>query len=202
MTTDTPHLTWTCLVNVYDPLSHSLDFTLTAVNNSANQLGFKSVTPMFLKMQGLDGKTLFQAGGTWVSTAVSSGTSTATWTLEKSKITTTLDLNIGSFDNGLQFSIFPKVMDKAPDGSNLPNKFLMPSKGSITLRLSGVINTNDDAGVYVVQLNEVWTGATQAQQVRGRADTFLLLELTAEHRFLTSFVTQAVADQRRGVHHD
>lgn len=203
VTTDTPHLSWTSLVNTYETSSQAIKFTLTGLNNSNDATAFKYVSTLCLKMKALDGKTLLAAGPEhWAAKDVSNATSTNTWSIITTKIDQALNLKAGNLNSGLQFTIFPKVLGTAHDGTDLPTKFIIPPKGSFELELSGAVSTKDNAGLYVLQVDEVWTGVRPSKPVQGRASTFLVLELKADGQHPAPYpVTQAVADQTRGVSH-
>jgi hypothetical protein len=203
MTTDTPHLTWTSLVNSYDTSKQAINFTLTASSSSNDTRAFKSVSVTFLKMKALDGSTLFKAGPEdWEVKDESNITSTNTWSISAAKLDQKLDLKSVFFNNGLQFTIFPTVLGSAHDGTDLPAKFIIPPKGSFMLELSGAVYTKDNAGLYIVQVNEAWTGVRAIKPLKGQATTFLVLELRADGQHPAPYpVTQAVADATRGVSH-
>ncbi|KAK6606455.1 hypothetical protein H4I96_04917 [Botrytis cinerea] len=197
-----PRLNWTSLVNVYDSAAQTIDLTLTASNSSNDGIAFKSISVICLKMKGLEGKTLFDTGLEHWNVEDSSVQSVKPWSITTEKITQALDLSASVVNAGLQLKVFPAVLGTSHDGTDLPSKFIVPSKGSFTLKLKGPVHTKSDAGLYIVQLDEVWTGVRAIKPLEGRASTFLVLELKADSQNPTPYtVTQTEADEKRGVSH-
>ncbi|KAF7936534.1 uncharacterized protein EAE97_007900 [Botrytis byssoidea] len=185
VTTLRPRLSWISLVDAHDSAAQTIDLTLTFSNSSNDGIAFKSIAVICLKMKGLEGKTLFDTG------------------LDHWNMTQALDLRASIIDAGLQLNILPAVLGTAHDGTDLPSKFIVPSKGSFTLKLKGPVHTKSGAGLHVLQLNEVWTGIRAIKPLQGRATTFLVLEVKADSQKPTPYtVTQAEADEKRGVSHD
>ncbi|EMR90202.1 hypothetical protein BcDW1_1017 [Botrytis cinerea BcDW1] len=197
-----PRLNWTSLVNVYDSAAQTIDLTLTASNSSNDGIAFKSISVICLKMKGLEGETLFDTGLEHWNVEDSSVQSVKPWSITTEKITQALDLSASVVNAGLQLKVFPAVLGTSHDGTDLPSKFIVPSKGSFTLKLKGPVHTKSDAGLYIVQLDEVWTGVRAIKPLEGRASTFLVLELKADSQNPTPYtVTQTEADEKRGVSH-
>ncbi|KAF5874207.1 uncharacterized protein Bfra_004213 [Botrytis fragariae] len=203
VTTLHPRLNWTSPVNAYNSAAQTIDLTLTFSNSSNDGIAFKSIAVVCLKMKGLEGKTLFDTGLDHWNVKESSVQSVKPWSFTTEKMSQTLDLRASIIDAGLQLNILPAVLGTAHDGTNLPSKFIVPSKGSFTLKLKGPVHTKSGAGLYVLQLDEVWAGIRAIKPMEGRATTFLVLELKADSQNPTPYtVTQAEADEKRGVSHD
>lgn len=171
---------------------------IIASNRSGASIAFKSVRAMFLKMKDMDGNQFFKADlEAWKEKGSSS---TETWSITADRIAQDLSIKIEPLDNGFQFKIFPTVIDTDPDGTELPDKFIVPANGSFTLELNGSVFTKEKAGTYIVQLNEDWAGAKVSEPIKGRADAFVVLELDASGQIPSSrYVSQEEADKIRGV---
>ncbi|TGO57500.1 hypothetical protein BOTNAR_0200g00170 [Botryotinia narcissicola] len=203
VTTLHPRLNWISLVDAYDSTAQTIDFTLTFSNSSNDGIAFNSIAVICLKMKGLEGKTLFDTGLDHWNVKDPSVQSVKPWSITTEKMTQALDLKASINDAGLQLNILPAVLGTAHDGTDLPSKFIVPSKGSFTLKLKGPVHTKSGAGLHVLQLNEVWTGIRAIKPLQGCATTFLVLELKADSQKPTPYnVTQAKADEKRGVSHD
>ncbi|TGO09979.1 hypothetical protein BTUL_0148g00130 [Botrytis tulipae] len=203
VTTLHPRLNQISLVDAYDSAAQTIDLTLSFSNSSNDGIAFKSIAVICLKMKGLEGKTLFDTGLDHWNVKDSGVQSVKPWSITTENMTQALDLRASIIDAGLQLNIFPAVLGTAHDGTDLPSKFIVPSKGSFTLKLKGPVHTKSGAGIHVLQLDEVWTGIRAIKPLQGRATTFLVLELKADSQKPTPYTdTQAEADEKRGVSHD
>lgn len=136
----------------------------------------------------------------WAQETEPTATSTETWSITADNIGQELSVKAEAISNGLQFKVFPTVLEVEPDGKELPEKFIILAGGSFTLTLNGTVHTEDDAGLYVVQLNEIWDGVKPGKPLVGRADAFMVLELKAGGQTTTPYlVSQQEADRIRGV---